>query len=257
MPTRSICWSVSRVSNSGWRRRPVPIAVQSCSAGPRIVTSASCGRGVEPLGGSLVELPVPAGVTPPSMLAPFAGKAGRVLVDTYSTVPYNDVDPTVFATIAYVVMFGMMFGDVGHGAIVAALGLVARRLDRPSMRALQTRVGDRLRCRAGVDGVRVLVRRSLWTDWSRACPVARAARRARPSAHRRGGARGGAARGDLCVGLDRPLARRRAGNRALCVVGTGRGAHLRGCGLDCRRYREAAHASSGRPAWSLSALGCC
>jgi V/A-type H+-transporting ATPase subunit I len=90
---------------------------------------------IEPFGGSLVELPTIAGSTPPSLLAPFAGKAGRVLVDTYATVPYRDVDPTAFAAIAYVVMFGMMFGDVGHGAIVAALGLAARFVDRRWTRA--------------------------------------------------------------------------------------------------------------------------
>ena len=90
---------------------------------------------IEPLGGSLVELPTAAGATPPSMLSPLGGKAGRVLVDTYATVPYRDVDPTAFAAIAYVVMFGMMFGDVGHGAIVAGLGLAARFVDRPWIRA--------------------------------------------------------------------------------------------------------------------------
>lgn len=89
---------------------------------------------IEPLGGSLVVLPTATGVTPPSMLAPFAGKAGRVLVDTYATVPYHDVDPTVFAAIAYIVMFGMMFGDVGHGLILAGLGLVAGFADRAWLR---------------------------------------------------------------------------------------------------------------------------
>ena len=44
------------------------------------------------------------------------GSGLRPLVDTYATVPYRDVDPTWFAAAAYVVMFGMMFGDVGDGA---------------------------------------------------------------------------------------------------------------------------------------------
>jgi V/A-type H+-transporting ATPase subunit I len=48
------------------------------------------------------------------------------LVKTYGTVPYADVDPTVMAGIAYVAMFGMMFGDVGHGLLLVLAGLVLR-----------------------------------------------------------------------------------------------------------------------------------
>jgi V/A-type H+-transporting ATPase subunit I len=51
------------------------------------------------------------------------------LVDTYATVPYADVDPTVLAGLAYVVMFGAMFADAGQGAVLAlgALALAAGR----------------------------------------------------------------------------------------------------------------------------------
>jgi V/A-type H+-transporting ATPase subunit I len=48
------------------------------------------------------------------------------LVRTYTTVPYADVDPTILAGLAYIVMFGAMFGDVGHGALLALLGVLAR-----------------------------------------------------------------------------------------------------------------------------------
>ncbi|MDD1477387.1 V-type ATPase 116kDa subunit family protein [Arthrobacter sp. H16F315] len=50
----------------------------------------------------------------------------RTLVDTYGTVPYADLDPSRLAGIAYVLMFGMMFGDVGHGAVLLAVGLLLR-----------------------------------------------------------------------------------------------------------------------------------
>src|SRR5262249_31050179 len=49
------------------------------------------------------------------------------VVTTYTTVPYADVDPTVLAGLAYVVMFGAMFGDVGHGLLLALAGLAIRR----------------------------------------------------------------------------------------------------------------------------------
>jgi len=81
-----------------------------------------------PLGGSVVELPRPAGVDVPTAL-PERRSSGalRPLVDTYATVPYRDVDPAWFASVAYVVMFGMMFGDVGDGLLLVVAALLLRR----------------------------------------------------------------------------------------------------------------------------------
>lgn len=72
-------------------------------------------------------LPVPRGVQPPT--APRPGVARRTfgpLVDTYATVPYADIDPSILAGLAYVVMFGAMFGDVGHGLLLVLLALLIR-----------------------------------------------------------------------------------------------------------------------------------
>ena len=80
---------------------------------------------LRPVGAAVVRLPPPAGVDPPTLLAG-VGAAGafQPLVDTYVTVPYADVNPSVFAGVAYVAMFGMMFGDVGHGLLLTAAGLL-------------------------------------------------------------------------------------------------------------------------------------
>jgi V/A-type H+-transporting ATPase subunit I len=43
-------------------------------------------------------------------------------VDTYGALRYADIDPTPFAALSFVVMFGMMFGDVGQGLMLAGLG---------------------------------------------------------------------------------------------------------------------------------------
>jgi V/A-type H+-transporting ATPase subunit I len=48
------------------------------------------------------------------------------LIDTYGTVPYRDIDPSPLTGIIYVAMFGMMFGDVGHGMLLLAAGLMVR-----------------------------------------------------------------------------------------------------------------------------------
>jgi V/A-type H+-transporting ATPase subunit I len=81
-----------------------------------------------PLGAAVVPLRHPPGVEPPTLLVPGrrSGGVSRSLVNTYGTIPYADIDPSRIAGLAYIVMFGMMFGDVGHGAILVIAGLVLR-----------------------------------------------------------------------------------------------------------------------------------
>lgn len=80
------------------------------------------------IGGAVAPLPSPRGVEQPTAPSPGALRSGFApLVSTYTTVPYADVDPTLLAGLAYVVMFGAMFGDVGHGALLLAGGLAVRR----------------------------------------------------------------------------------------------------------------------------------
>jgi len=82
-----------------------------------------------PHGAAAVPIAHPRGMQPPTLLtAPGSRRRrlSRTLVDTYATVPYADVDPSRLAGLAYVVMFGMMFGDLGHGAILLAIGLALR-----------------------------------------------------------------------------------------------------------------------------------
>jgi V/A-type H+-transporting ATPase subunit I len=81
-----------------------------------------------PVGGAVVRLVPPPGVDPPTLLSAESRLHEELspLIETYGTVPYADVDPTVLAGIAYVAMFGMMFGDVGHGLLLVLAGLVLR-----------------------------------------------------------------------------------------------------------------------------------
>jgi V/A-type H+-transporting ATPase subunit I len=80
-------------------------------------------------GAALVELRPPKTEIPPTLLrSAKLAKPFRVLVDTYGVLPYSDVDPTAFAAVAFIVMFGMMFGDVGHGALLVLAGLALSRV---------------------------------------------------------------------------------------------------------------------------------
>ena len=81
---------------------------------------------VEPYGGSIATLPGRRDLIPPTTHPDSAvGTAFRPLVTTYTTIPYRDLDPTLFAALAYMLMFGMMFGDVAHGLAIVGVGLLA------------------------------------------------------------------------------------------------------------------------------------
>jgi V/A-type H+-transporting ATPase subunit I len=54
------------------------------------------------------------------LLRPF-----EMLISTYGLPNYRELEPTFFVAISYIFMFGMMFGDAGHGAVLAACGLCA------------------------------------------------------------------------------------------------------------------------------------
>jgi len=63
---------------------------------------------------------VPVQLAHPWILRPF----GMILTG-YGLPTYGELEPTLFVAISYVVMFGMMFGDGGQGAVLALGGLAA------------------------------------------------------------------------------------------------------------------------------------
>lgn len=65
---------------------------------------------------------VPSAIVHHRWLQPFAR-----LVLNYGVPRYGEIDPTVPFAVSFVLMFGMMFGDVGHGATIALGGLLLRR----------------------------------------------------------------------------------------------------------------------------------
>jgi len=64
---------------------------------------------------------VPSLLTYPAWLRPFTG-----LVRNYGVPRYGEFDPALLFAVSYVLLFGAMFGDVGHGAVLLAIALFLR-----------------------------------------------------------------------------------------------------------------------------------
>ncbi len=72
-------------------------------------------RNPEELGIPQEEIPV--SFQHAAMVKPF-----EMLIDAYGIPRYGTIDPTIFVAFSFLVMFGAMFGDVGHGIILVLLG---------------------------------------------------------------------------------------------------------------------------------------
>jgi V/A-type H+-transporting ATPase subunit I len=65
---------------------------------------------------------VPVPVQEHGILQPFS-----VLVQQYGVPRFGEFDPTILFAVTFAGMFGMMFGDVGHGAVIVMSGILLRR----------------------------------------------------------------------------------------------------------------------------------
>ncbi len=77
---------------------------------------------------------VPVHLRNPRFLAPF-----QMLVENYATPAYGTIDPTPFVAVTYLIMFALMFGDAGQGAVLvlaSALGLGLARKAADGVRNL-------------------------------------------------------------------------------------------------------------------------
>lgn len=64
-------------------------------------------------------------LSPPSKLKNiFFTRPFQYYTEMYGVPKYNEIDPTNFIAITYVLLFGIMFGDVGHGFCLAIAGLL-------------------------------------------------------------------------------------------------------------------------------------
>ena len=65
---------------------------------------------------------VPSVMRPNRLLSPFS-----MLVKQYGVPRYGEFDPSAVFAVTFILMFGMMFGDVGHGAVLALAAIYWRK----------------------------------------------------------------------------------------------------------------------------------
>ncbi len=85
----------------------------------REITSNRCAIAIESPDG-IPDEEIPVLLEQPRWLRPFA-----MLVTAFGFPKYRELEPTLFLAISYVLMFGLMFGDAGQGALLVLGGLIA------------------------------------------------------------------------------------------------------------------------------------
>ncbi len=111
----------SSVLVTGWAPSADALAL---ARGVREITNGRCAieaTAAEKIAGA----EVPVLLRHPRWLRPFA-----LLVTAYGLPKYRELEPTLFVAVSYLLMFGLMFGDAGHGCVLALAGLILRLTSR-------------------------------------------------------------------------------------------------------------------------------
>lgn len=102
---------------AGWvpkrRTRELADKVRAAASGPLVVEALPLDRR---------RPAVPSLLRNPPWLKPF-----EALVTTFGLAGYDEINPTPIAAFVFLFMYGMMFGDMGHGALLALAGLALAR----------------------------------------------------------------------------------------------------------------------------------
>lgn len=81
-------------------------------------------------------------LTPPTLLKNnWFTRPFEMFVNMYSLPGYYDLDPTSFVCITYCILFGIMFGDLGQGALLLVGGLYLEHKKKNSLAGIVGRVG--------------------------------------------------------------------------------------------------------------------
>ncbi len=74
---------------------------------------------------------------PPTKLCnPKLFKPFELFIQMYGLPAYNEMDPTIFVALTYTLIFGIMFGDVGQGALLTIGGYLLFRYEKLNLAAI-------------------------------------------------------------------------------------------------------------------------
>ncbi|MCL2699970.1 MAG: hypothetical protein FWE68_06620, partial [Defluviitaleaceae bacterium] len=65
----------------------------------------------------------------------------ELFVRMYGLPAYGEIDPTPFVAVTYMLLFGLMFGDLGHGAVLAAIGIYIYKVKKLQLGAIMALIG--------------------------------------------------------------------------------------------------------------------
>lgn len=68
-------------------------------------------------------------------------KPFEMFVEMYGMPAYHDIDPTPIVAVTYTLLFGIMFGDLGQGLVLALLGWFLSRRDGSDFGRILVRIG--------------------------------------------------------------------------------------------------------------------
>ncbi len=89
-----------------------------------------------PIKGRMASADVPVKLKNNFIFRPF-----EMFVKMYGLPEYGTFDPTPYVAVTYMLMFGIMFGDVGQGLAISLLGLVMSRISKNGLFPIMTRIG--------------------------------------------------------------------------------------------------------------------
>ena len=65
----------------------------------------------------------------------------EMFVKMYGLPVYGSFDPTPYVAYTYMLLFGIMFGDVGQGLLISLLGLIMTKTTKSGLAPIMTRIG--------------------------------------------------------------------------------------------------------------------
>lgn len=68
-------------------------------------------------------------------------KPFELFIKMYGLPSYNEIDPTKIVALTYILMFGIMFGDVGHGFILAVGGFILYKVKKMDLAGIMAAAG--------------------------------------------------------------------------------------------------------------------